>query len=118
MSAPRRVARFTLTTFEPEQRAWWTEAFGDVTVPIRDPLPHYALLPGFPTPQLVFLLDFPALAPEIQQRAIHVVAKRWKYDEDELWEDVARSGFPLLATPFSTVDERWQIADDAPRGGA
>lgn len=82
---------------DPERAEKWRQVFGTDEVPIVSPIPHLANLPGFDEPQIVYLLDLSAVAPEARARLVQQTAERFGLDTAVVDTELENEGMPILA---------------------
>jgi len=98
----------TAKVTNPERKVFWEEIFGIDEVPITSIIPHSANLPGFDTPQAVYLLDLKAITLEQREKLINAIARKFKIPENEVAQELDKQGVPILASDLlvSTSDRR------------
>lgn len=96
MNTPENWETFATIHPESERAASWREVFGGDRAPIKSILPHRAGLPGKPD-ALVYEMDLGALTPEMRERLVKSIAKRFDIDPAFVEFDLDRLGCPVLA---------------------
>lgn len=88
----------TVATIKPEaeRAAWWQEVFGGDRAPIKSILTHRANLPGKPN-ALIYELDLRALTPEMRERLVASIAKRFGLNPAFVESGLDNEGVPVLA---------------------
>lgn len=96
MNTPETWKTFATIRPQAERAAWWLEVFGGDRCPIKSILPHRASLPGHPN-ALVYELDLAALTPEMRERLVASIAKRFNLSPAFVEFDLDNEGVPVLA---------------------
>jgi hypothetical protein len=86
----------TQATQASERAAWWHEVFGGDRAPIKSIFPYRANLPGKPG-ALVYEMDLKALTPEMRERLVHSIARRFGQNPAFVEFDLDNVGCPILA---------------------
>nr|MBF6615045.1 hypothetical protein [Chloroflexota bacterium] len=85
-------------THGSERDREWMEVFGTDTLAVLSPIPHWAHLPGFDSPQLVYMLDLAETTEEQRARMTAFAAAKFGVPLDEARELLrAGHGVPVLA---------------------
>lgn len=75
----------------------WQPVFGSTTIPIQSPIPQKANLPGYDTPQTVYMLALHALDYDIVNRIIEHIANQFNLPYETVQHQLYTKGVPLLA---------------------
>lgn len=97
---------------KPEIAAEWTSLIGDSgRLPVKTPIPQYANLPGFGTPQRVFFLALDVLEAGVLERIARRLAGKFGLDEGEALDEIRKAGIPIREEHVSGVithnPQRW-----------
>lgn len=107
----------TFATIKPEaeRAAWWLETFGGYRCPVKSIIAHRANLPGHPD-ALVYEMDIAALAPEMRERLVASIAKRFGQDPAFVEASLDDIGCPILAEDVvvTTTNVGPLLIDDFP----
>lgn len=93
-----------------ERGAEWERVAGTRRFPVRSPIPALAALPGYQTPQRVYLLALDQVEPSRRARILVHLAVKFGLNEAEAAAEIAQAGIPILADQCSVVvhnPQRW-----------
>jgi hypothetical protein len=98
-------------TVHGAREADFERVYGSTTVQVKSPIPHYATLPGFDEPQLVYLLDLEWAEREGHRaRLVEFIAERFDQDPAYVDRHLDKEGMPILAeSTVACVDPRYVL---------
>jgi hypothetical protein len=113
MNTPENWETFATIRADSERAAWWLEVFGGDRCPVKSILSHRANLPGHPN-ALVYEMDLAALTPEMRERLVKSIAKRFGQNPAFVEFDLDNVGCPVLADDVvvSTTNVGLLLPDD------
>lgn len=88
------LARIT----NPARLRDWQAVFGTDTIPLLSPISHYARLPGYDQPQLVYEADLAQLTDAQRQLLIIHIATLFGLPLTDVARDLGAVGLPILAS--------------------
>jgi hypothetical protein len=106
MNTPENWETFATIRASSERAPWWHEVFGGDRAPIKSIFPYRANLseaPNGPTASagkpgaLVYEMDLQALTPEMRERLVQFIAKRFGQNPAFVEFDLDNEGCPILA---------------------
>ena len=89
---------FTVTVYDGVRGEEFEKVFGSTTVPVMDPVPSWAELPGFDEPQLVYMLDQYRVPVDAHWRLVEHLGQVFGLEKREVEEELRKKGMPILAS--------------------
>jgi len=85
-----------------ERAQHWLTVFGRLDeIPVKGGLPTSAVLPGFDTPQPVYLMDLTRITNEETGRLVRNLAQRFNEPQNAVAFELGAHGCPILAADVS-----------------
>lgn len=94
--AEERAYPYMATVRDPERKRDWEAMFGTDTVPIKSPLPDWAVVPGVGR-TLVYELNLAVITAAQRERLVEYVTARFGYAATEVEDRLDAEGMPILS---------------------
>jgi hypothetical protein len=103
MNTTDRWETFAVIQEKSDRYPWWLEVFEGDKAPIKSILSHRVNVPG-KSDVLAYELDIAALTPEMRERLVNSIAKRFGQNPAFVEFDLDNVGCPILADGVTACD--------------